>query len=297
MVFRQLLVPLDGSSEAEHALPIARKLAQSSCGLVHLVRVVPLPQLPWAITGAYLPQSTYDSAQAADERAAVNYLDHVRSRLAAGGVTVQTNALAGLAAPQLLLYEQECGIDLVVLGVHGHGGPARLALGSVTTQLLRHGTAPILLAGGCADPADLMHALVPLDGSAEHETVLDVLPALMPALVRQVSLVRVVRDPEQELAAERYLVDVEARLAAKGLHIAGRHVLVGSAVPALGSLARSGHLLIMATHAHAPLTHWFASTVAERLLHEKARAVLLVRTGLAAASAHRNEHDAFPADG
>jgi nucleotide-binding universal stress UspA family protein len=98
-----------------------------------------------------------------------------------------------------------------------------------------------------------------------------------------VSLVRAVRDPNQLPAAEQYLAGIAERLVRKGLAVVGRHALVGSAADAIEDLAHEGQLVVMATHAHAPLTHWFTSSVADRVLHRQATAVLLVRAGAAAA--------------
>lgn len=150
-MFRQILVPLDGSTPAEGALPIARRLAPATLAAVHLVRVVRRPELPWAMASTYVLPSTYDAVQASDELKAATYLEDTRARLAASGLVVCTATPAGEVEQQLLLYEGGRGIDLVVLGFHCHGGPARLALGPVTTQLLRHGRAPLLL----PPPADL----------------------------------------------------------------------------------------------------------------------------------------------
>ncbi len=278
-MFRQVLVPLDGSRAAEQALPVARTLALATHATVHLVRVVRLPMPPWAVMGAYLPQSAYDVALRADEDAALASLEAASARLVAGGLSASTTTLLGDVAPQLLLYEREHWIDLVVLGLHGHAGPARLTLGSVVTHLLRHGTAPLLLLDGCVDPVCLAHAVVPLDGSAAHEDVLRVLAALAPTVVHRVSLLRVVQDESQRPGGECYLAGVAEQLGRQGLQIVDRRVVVGCPESAIRELAGTEHMIVMATHAHMSLLHWLPSTVAERVVHQKAAAVLLVRTG------------------
>ena len=277
-MFRQILIPLDGSAPAERALPIARALARDTHAVVHLVRVVPLPEPPWTVVGSYLPPSTFDDLLTADQRAATAYLEDSAARLDGRRLAVCTATLAGDAAGQLLLYERERGIDLVVLGFQCHGGPARLTLGPVTTQLLRHGRAPLLLVLGTGNPACLEHALVPLDGSSAHEEALRTVTALAPAVVRQVSLLRVVPDAAHQPAAERYLEKFTDRLDLSRVPIIERSVAVGSAAQAISTMA-AGRLLVMATHAHMGLTHWFGASVTEHVLHHHVEAVLLVRTG------------------
>ncbi len=277
-MFRRVLVPLDGSPAGEQALPIARTLAAAMRATVYLVCVVPLPE-PWALMGAYAPQADYDAAMQADEQAARAALEGARAQLATGGLTVCTDELLGDAGPALQRYEQEQGIDLVVLGAHHHAGPARLALGRLASYLLRHGRAPLLLVGGGADPVCLRHAVLPLDGSAAHEAALRPLLALAPAVVQWVSLLRVVQHESERAAGERYLADVAERLASQSLPVVERRVVVGVVAGAIHELAGTERLVVMATHAHDSPLHWLASSVAERVVHERAAAVLLLRTG------------------
>ena len=289
-MMHQILVPLDGSTSSERVLPLARRLALAGHATVHLVRVI-APPLSLVAASAYVSQSVYDTIVATDERTAWTYLEEARMRLAACGLKVRLAVLTGEIAPQLLLYEREQGIDLIALGLRRHSGPSRLALGSVAAFLLRHGSAPLLVACGPADPSCLSHAVVPLDGSAAHEQVLNVVLGLAP-VVQHVSLLRVVAQADQELPAMRYLTGIAERLGAQGLHVEERHVAVGSAAPAIGELAKSGHLVIMATHAHVPPTHWLTSSVADRVVHLEPAVVLLVRTGTALAAPLPTEHGA-----
>ncbi len=290
-MLHRILVPLDGSIQAEHVLPLARRLAMACRATIHLVRVI-LPPLSAVPAAAYVSQSTYDTMIAADEGSARMYLEGVRSRLAASGTAAQTEVLTGEAAPQLVLYERELGIDLVALSIRHRGGPARLAMSPVASFLLRHGSAPLLVVSGAADPACLAHAVVPLDGTDEHEEALNAVRELAPAVVQQISLLRVVPDADQELAAERYLSGVAERLSNKGLASVRRRVVAGAAATAIGDLAREGHMVIMATHAHASVTRWLATSVADRVVQQEPAVALLVRTGLPrATSLPRERHE------
>lgn len=51
------------------------------------------------------------------------------------------------AAPALLGYAREHGIDLIVVGSHSRSGPARWFLGSVAQEVVRGATVPVLVAG------------------------------------------------------------------------------------------------------------------------------------------------------
>ena len=68
-MFQHILVPLDGSPRAEHALPIAARLARASSGCITLLRVVPLQSaFAWQTRKSIRLQESIDAdwAQAAD---------------------------------------------------------------------------------------------------------------------------------------------------------------------------------------------------------------------------------------
>src|SRR5438046_3179128 len=130
-MFKQIMVPLDGSALAERALPFAERLARASGATLHLVRVVDVLAHPdWAPAPVYVPQGVYEAAL----QEATTYLAAQRERLTAAGLAVQTATPAAAVGTALLDYEREAPIDLVVLCSHGRSGLARLALGSVAER-------------------------------------------------------------------------------------------------------------------------------------------------------------------
>src|SRR5919199_5495208 len=127
-MFQQIMVPLDGSELAERALPCAERLGVATGAtlhLVHVVEIVPPPTGPFAL--AYAPGSIHGDLVAQETQQAAEYLDTMRERVAASGVHVRTEQMVGLAAPTLLDYECDAGIDLVVMSSHGRSGLARFA--------------------------------------------------------------------------------------------------------------------------------------------------------------------------
>jgi nucleotide-binding universal stress UspA family protein len=60
-------------------------------------------------------------------------------------VAVEVARLGGLPARALLEYGAEIGAELIAAGSHGHGFFARMALGSVSTQLLRGAACSVLV--------------------------------------------------------------------------------------------------------------------------------------------------------
>lgn len=283
-MFEQIVVPLDGSELAERALPCAERVATATGGTLHLVRVVvPLPTT-WADTGVgmYGGPLASDEVLMVDTRAVTAYLDAVRARVAAQGGAVRVAQPTGDAASALLDYERDASIDLVVMCSHGRGGLARFAVGSVAERLLRHGGAPVLLVRAFGQPVALAHAVVPLDGSALAEEALRVVAPLAPALVREVTLLRVIHAPEEGPEAERYLEEVAHRLQREGVVRNGegacrRRVVQGDPAQAIINAAGTDTLVVMATHGRAGVMRWALGSVADRVARGGAAAVLLVR--------------------
>jgi len=130
---RSIMVPLDGSSRAEEAIPVAGTLAKELGATVHLVRVVEKP-LPMEDLTGYVLQALEEDAQAYLDEQAAKYSD----------LTPHTFLLRGNPAEALRAYVQVQGMDLVVLTSHGFGGLIRTALGSIADRMIG-GSAPVLI--------------------------------------------------------------------------------------------------------------------------------------------------------
>ena len=142
-MFERILVPLDGSALAEHALAPAGRIADRFGGELRLLRVVPpersLPSLqhPAVWTGGepVAAPTLMDEAEA--------YLTGLRLPTLAG--PVRTRVLCGAAPELIIATAAECGADLIVMSSHGRAGLLWLLYGSVAEAVLRGATVPVLL--------------------------------------------------------------------------------------------------------------------------------------------------------
>lgn len=143
-MYTRIVVPLDGSTIAELALPHAVEFAQMSGATLHLVRIVDLTQLDrfgehaLALDG----HAIVDVLQ--KERALASaYLEQTAERLAKKQIEVTTELCQESAARGIV------GIvragDLVVMTTHGSSGSKPWFLGSVAEEIVRHSPAPVLL--------------------------------------------------------------------------------------------------------------------------------------------------------
>src|SRR5262249_57788631 len=72
---------------------------------------------------------------------------------------------------------REKNADLIALATHGRGGLARLLMGSVAEEVLRHSPIPVLLTRPGMVVHDFKRIAVALDGSERGESILtDVVP-------------------------------------------------------------------------------------------------------------------------
>jgi nucleotide-binding universal stress UspA family protein len=138
----RLLVPLDGTTFAEEALPVATRLALALGGeLILLHAVSPFEQvfMPEAVL-ANFPEE--EAARGAEAR---EYLELLVARGATGGC--QTTTDVRLDVPALAIEEaaRDHAAALVIMATHGRTALGRLALGSVADAILQYSRVPLLL--------------------------------------------------------------------------------------------------------------------------------------------------------
>lgn len=284
-----ILVPLDGSSRAEQALPVAESIARATRGQLVLARVNPATTWITSLSaeGAMAAPEIYQQIVDDEDRLAREYVDAQADRLRERGGSVRTVVLRGVPAAMLIDLEEAEHVWLVVMTTHGRTGLPRFALGSVADRLVRAGAVPVLLlrsfATRCESP-HLERAVVPLDGSARAERALDVCERLAGTMVRHILLVRVVTpdatDADRSAAGE-YLADLRAR---RGHQFARLNctldtdLLVGDVAQQIVAHAeRHCDLIVLATHGRSGAARWALGSVADRVLEGAATPLLLVR--------------------
>jgi len=141
-MFQRILVPLDGSTRAESAVPVAARLAQASGGSVILLYVAAPPVSPgkFSVSEEYPKAGTYEELVQATE-----YLKTLAQTSALSGITTEIQALVGAVAPEILSATQSLHADLIVMWSHGDTGFKRWALGSVAHKLVPHSPVPVLV--------------------------------------------------------------------------------------------------------------------------------------------------------
>ena len=205
-----VIVPLDGSTNAEAMLPHALFFAREMQSDLTLLRVIMPPGEP-AYGVPYIPDDWY----ASEAMWTNNYLGDLAARLEPQGVRVQTQHVEGVSAGGAITdYAVEhAGTWLVALASNGRGPGGRLLFGNVagdvfatapTSLLLLHTAKDTQLPPGPIKPASYQTIVVPLDGTLVSERALERATTL--AQECQASLLLVAPLPAQ-LVEEEVLVD------------------------------------------------------------------------------------------
>lgn len=156
-MYKQVLVPLDGSDFGATALPHAAALAKTFGATVLLVRVI--DTVEQLATGSYLERNpeTSETSQdviassrhGAESLEAHNHLERVKRDLEAEGIVVVTALREGQPADEILAEATDKQADLIVLTAYGLGGAHVLrpnaVFGSVADTVLRGSRVPVLV--------------------------------------------------------------------------------------------------------------------------------------------------------
>jgi nucleotide-binding universal stress UspA family protein len=144
LMYKRILVPLDGSDTARRGLVEAVGLARALGAQLHLLHVV--ADLEWLVEMA----SVASNAKLHEEmqRYGEELLTSAAGYVAAQGVAAETTLreAAGVASAKVIVDEAvTADCDAIVMGTHGRKGVSRLLLGSDASLVASTSPVPVLL--------------------------------------------------------------------------------------------------------------------------------------------------------
>ncbi len=294
-MYKQILVPLDGSTFAEAALPLAVALSQKTGAAIHLVSVL-----------EPIPAFDYDEWEAAAREGSEAYLEKVAERIR-GQVDgeVSTGLRSGHVVETLLTEAGATHADLVVMATHGRGALSRAWLGSVADAIMRQAKTPVLFVRPSEAPqvaaatAALETILVPLDGSdiseqaLEHATELGELFGSAYHLTRVVANFIDIASPylpytvqmnqdilvQAKASAAEYLEERADRMRRRGLRVTTSVTVDAQAGHGILSEAEAVgcDLIAMATHGRSGMGRLVLGSAADKVLRGTHVPLLLYR--------------------
>lgn len=138
----RFIVPLDGSSFAEAALPVAEGLARDAGAELVLLRAVRPARSKPPVDGI---AARVDDPQERLRAEAERYLLQTAERHGLGPRVVALDARVAQPAEAIVAASCDHLAGLVVMATHARVGPAHFLHGSVASQVLRRGAVPLLL--------------------------------------------------------------------------------------------------------------------------------------------------------
>lgn len=140
-MFDRILLPTDGSEPTESAVAMALGLAETHDATLYVLFVV---DPPTSVTGVGDGFSGLDNLLDALEETGHSTTDEIAEQAKARDIETTAAVRRGNPHDDILSYADEADVDVIVMGTHGRTGVKRALLGSVTEDVVRHSSIPVL---------------------------------------------------------------------------------------------------------------------------------------------------------
>lgn len=139
----KILVPVDGSEQAEAALAYALETFSDASHTALHVLTLPFDRPQEAVQGTYLEAVLRDHEERAE-----GILESAATLADELGPMIDTETVSGKPAAEIVNFAEANGYDQVVMGSHGRSLTARLFTGSVAERVARRSTRTVTLVRG-----------------------------------------------------------------------------------------------------------------------------------------------------
>lgn len=138
-----ILIPLDDSTPAQHALQFACDIHPTS-----QITVLHVDDTTAADPGeAVTDRSLSDGGEIPHQRDRVDTTDallrNAEVTAAEQGVDISTESLGGDPAATIMACAEEQAIDHIIIGIHGKSDPKQLAIGTVAKTVAHNSSIPV----------------------------------------------------------------------------------------------------------------------------------------------------------
>ena len=136
-MFETVVLALDGSEQADAAVPVATELARQANGRIVVAHIDERSPAK----GDMVPKHPDEDELVAKVKGQVDAIaaDGVETSLESDGVVL------GGPAPKIAEIARAAGADVIVVGSHGHSALAGVVVGSVAHKLLHIAPCPVLV--------------------------------------------------------------------------------------------------------------------------------------------------------
>jgi nucleotide-binding universal stress UspA family protein len=293
-MLKKILVPVDGSTFGEAALPTALELSRRADADIRLAMV----NEQAGATGGW--QENF-------RRLHTTYLENLEGRVEEGSAGPASMVLLeGEVADTLCQEAMRSNSDLIVMSTHGRGGLTRMWLGGVADAVIRQSSTPVLLVRPPegdeqsleVEEPTIRRVVIPLDGSTLSEAAIERALELGHLFGARFTLLRVVAFPTtvstylpDEMQDSRSILEKaeeEARAYLERVRVSlddgSRQIDIDVAVspqPARGILdyvaANKADLVSIATHGRSGVGRLLVGSTADKVIRGANTPILIVR--------------------
>ncbi len=140
MLFKNILVPYDGSSHSKHAFKVALDMAKKYNSKLSMVTVLDTSSGYWAQT------NLWDKAMGGAQNLVTKEFESFKSAAKKAKVSFHSEIIESHSITKTIVtYSKSKKIDLIVMGAHGITGWDKLILGSVTDSVAHRVKCPVLI--------------------------------------------------------------------------------------------------------------------------------------------------------
>ena len=290
-MFKKVLCATDFSPGADVALQAAVQLVKQTGGELVLFHawhmVLPL--------GLYNAPAEVGSIGLDNARVAIAKTEVLARQL--GAPKVSSHVVPGSAWPQIVAAaEVDPTIDVIVVGTHGRTGLARVVMGSVAENVVRHATCSVFVVRPDYVAGPIHNILCPTEFSDVSRDAFDVATELAAAYHARLTVMHVVDglDHVVEPTAMTLAQDIETRVDAEldrwraralarapELHVGRRARFGRPGAEILRVLEDSDfQLLVVGSHGRTGVPRLVLGSVAEKLVRHAPCPVLVVRPNI-----------------
>jgi nucleotide-binding universal stress UspA family protein len=275
-MLKKILLALDGSENAERAIPWVKGYAAPEKAQVVLFR---------AVDTTYLEKEFISS----ELQSAKDYLLRMEKELNYAGIPTKMVVREGKPAPAIVRVAIDEACDLILMTTRGGSKVKRWVLGGVTEQVFRMSAIPVLaLRPRMLTPKQghVRRVIVPVDGSKLAEGVIPWARSLAGFLKSKLVFLHVYPSSPRGLrgwdednfdALRERMAYTVGRLKKQGVKASFR-LRRGDPADRILRFTDRSDLVVTTTHGFGGFKRWVFGSVAEKLIHESRVPVLVYKT-------------------
>ncbi len=140
MLFKNILVPHDGSSHSKHAFKVALDIAKKYNSKISMVPVLDMSPGYWAHT------NLWDKAIGGTKNLVTKEFESFESAAKKARVSFHSEIIESKSVTKTIVsYSKSKKIDLIVMGAHGMTVWDKLTLGSTTDSVIHGVRCPVII--------------------------------------------------------------------------------------------------------------------------------------------------------